>query len=542
MGLEIPRSRAEAVTHRSTWRWVLRRWWIPVFGFVLGGAGGLVWGVSQPTLYEADAVVIASRSDLPSEDFGGLAEAVFTTDTVLQPVIDRLGLDDTPQQLLSDGRLLGEAVAGSPALRITGRDTDPQRTAALVRAAADSFVAAASNRELGEFSVFGAERISSRELSSGRPWAVAGAVGGGLLGVILVLLFSSLRQPLLSEDEATAAFPAEFALTARVRPAGDRWAVSPRGVVRTIRRAVDATGGGDVAEGTVGGVLCVLVADSRRADRSLRVVASQVRRTPGAPTPLGFHRVVRGELLPLEGEPAPSDEPVAVLALVAEGTRRATLEDLDEVATGAAGPEHARVLVFVRKPTRASAVTAWLRRRPRSLENPGRNRKAIDYTPRHARRPEETALGAAEAAAAAEGLPRQVAAEEGEAEAAQGQTTEEPDRARAPNGQGPPPIVPAPEAESPPAQLLAANPYGDGGDEELLMARLRTPLGLDEVLRALSHPVANVRAQALATLLNRPDPSAVTAVTARLRDPEPRVRALALTVLTTIKEAQQGRQ
>jgi hypothetical protein len=57
---------------------------------------------------------------------------------------------------------------------------------------------------------------------------------------------------------------------------------------------------------------------------------------------------------------------------------------------------------------------------------------------------------------------------------------------------------------------------------------------------ALSHPVAEVRVQALTALLNRPSSAALAAVAARLTDPQPRVRALAVSVLAAIKEAQQA--
>jgi HEAT repeat protein len=58
----------------------------------------------------------------------------------------------------------------------------------------------------------------------------------------------------------------------------------------------------------------------------------------------------------------------------------------------------------------------------------------------------------------------------------------------------------------------------------------------DRMLAALDDPAPEVRTEALANLLDNPDPTAVDAVGQRLRDPETKVRSMALKVLQAIED------
>jgi capsular polysaccharide biosynthesis protein len=341
---------AGSLLSRSLARSLIRNWWVVVIALVVGAALGVVQVRRAPPTFDAESVVVASSTSISGTDFGSLARAVFATDTVIRPVIQQLKLRQTPQSLLSHKWLEVQAVPGAVAIRIIGRGGDAQSASALSNAAAKSFVAAATQKGMGTFAVFGSGLPGTRQRTALTPAGIRGGAVGALVGLALVLAWLLLRRPVMSEEEAQREILPTRSFLGRVRPASPlrpwrrtRPSVHPRGLAPAIwREVVGALGEGDLSR------CCVVMVERRSGDRAVLGVMEEMMDSystswdgRGPTPPFTSGRITDG------GFTAALQSAPVVVALVAEGAPRRALRDLDEELKLAV---HApsRILVYIR--------------------------------------------------------------------------------------------------------------------------------------------------------------------------------------------------
>lgn len=203
-----------AAQERRPFRRVLRRtWWLLLLLVAAGVGGGWTLG-DLVVRYEAQSTVTAVRTPLPVEDTN-LAQNLFSTDSVLAPVVEELDLSAPPRSLLTQGTLDADTIEGG-ALAITGRADDRNEAIDLSNAAARSFKNVLEDKNLGSFDVFAASdafRRQPRILA-----AMAGGVIGGLLGAGALLLFLAIRQPILAPGQTVSELLPDAVFLARVHP------------------------------------------------------------------------------------------------------------------------------------------------------------------------------------------------------------------------------------------------------------------------------------------------------------------------------------
>jgi hypothetical protein len=349
---------SQTLAHRSVWRWTLRWWWLVAFLVTAGAVAGYLWGRAATPEYESDAIVVASQTEFLSEDFGNLAETLVATDTVIEPVIQELGLETSPQALLRGKQVEARAIPGAVAVRIIGRSPDPEVARALARTTADSFSRAAFSGGLGEFQVFGSAPSPGAASWSPATWAFGGAAAGGFLALSVLLLIAFVRHPVLTTNEARREALADRSFAVRLRRVRGRrrWQAYPRGVVADITRAIQPQGG------RVG---LVMIKPARGGASALRALAVEVRAqlTSSAgepPTGVVSYRIGSTELEPTGGAPAEAlAQANAIVVLVPWGAPRRSLRLFQEAATVLAGPDRPRIVVFAtRMRRRAGGVEA----------------------------------------------------------------------------------------------------------------------------------------------------------------------------------------
>jgi hypothetical protein len=345
--VEQPRELSDKPAYAILAHW----WWAIVAGALIGAVIGFGSARKAPIVYEADALVVASSSSIQAADFGPLAEAAFTTNTVLQPVIDRLGLTTTPPALLASGQLRAKSVSGTVALRITGRSRDRQLAADMASTAAESFASAATDRQMGTFAVFGPGGVpGSRQPPLTRQNTLLGALGGAAIATVLVLLLIVARRPLHTLEQANREFGADAAFSARVRfPLSDilpwqihrRAQIYPRGLIPAIWHMLDSKDPGAARK-----VCCVLITKGRRTNRALMVVLQVLK----AQSRLDAHRADQLVSAHFDGTSMPYtlEGATTVIALVAAGAPRRWLQALDEELR-ASFEDIPRVLILVRR-------------------------------------------------------------------------------------------------------------------------------------------------------------------------------------------------
>jgi hypothetical protein len=259
---------------RPATRYLLRGWWLVVAGAIAGAVFGYVTAATKPAVYHAEAVVVATNTTLPTDNFDNVSRAVFQTDTVLQPVIDALHLTGTPRTLVSRGELTIQPVSGAVAVRIVGRNSDPSVARDLANTGATSFIDEASKKGLGTLALFPTSLPGAREVQPTRRDALVSGIAGASLAIAALLLVFAVRQPIMNEAQAGEALSAR-AFTAhakRGRPGKEGVEVVPAGALAAARRAAD----GD--EKTA---LTVLVSGRGRLGRLARDVAMRIRPSDG---------------------------------------------------------------------------------------------------------------------------------------------------------------------------------------------------------------------------------------------------------------------
>jgi hypothetical protein len=333
---------------------------------LITAAGGFVGGLlrkGQGTVYEAEAVVAASKSPLPADNFTDLGIALFRTDTVLQPVVEELNLNISPQSLLSQGYLKAEPVNNAVAVQIVARDSDPEAAARLANATADSFASALSDNAMGTFAVFEDNEVSTSSSEGALQAALIAAALGVIFGAVLLMVRNLVVRPVHSQAEALGLLPADVAFSARVHTRSPFWwqkdssaghEVVPHGLASAIHRTTDQ----HVHRGQLEACY-VLVERAHRGDRAVRSLLDELS-VPASRD----HDMEGGQLKWLSVTDSRLGEVLdgsgVVIALVSEGVPRRTLQMLTEELLVAPG-RRLLVMVFVsglhRGPILATAGT-----------------------------------------------------------------------------------------------------------------------------------------------------------------------------------------
>ena len=354
---QLPESHIPEPTPRRDLGSVLRvvgRGWPLVAALIILVAGVTVWNeIREPSMYQSQAVVTAIDTPIPVENFE-LAVTLFATDEVLGPVVSELGLEASPGQLLAARALEADWVSGG-GLVIVGRSPSREEAVALANLAAESFDTTMEEKRLGTFEVLPAEEATAIGRSSPVIAALAGGVLGGLLGLSLLAAAFVLRQPLVTEQDALAEFPADRVYGVQVRSGtamgrqGREAAILPPGIESAIMRETNIERGGG------GGALCCLLFENRRrGDPAVRYLLEkmEVLHRWSPVKKLDRYWIEASEGVPLK----PLEQATTVLLLVSEGCRRETLREVSEESLAvSSGPSW--ILVFVKR-----------RRRRRSIE------------------------------------------------------------------------------------------------------------------------------------------------------------------------------
>jgi hypothetical protein len=334
---------------------------------MITAAGGLVGGLlreGRDTVYEAEAVVAASKTSLPADNFTDLGTTLFRTDTVLQPVVEELDLRISPQSLLSKGYLSVESVSNAVAVRVIAHDSDPQSAATLANTAAESFSSVLTDNEMGTFAVFEDNDVSKKSgLSPIQSTSLAAALGV-VLGAAILLLRTLIVRPVLTQDEALAVFPADIAFSASVRSSGfsflrrgtSKHEVLPHGLLPALGRS---TGEGQEANSL--DACYVLVERNRRGDKAARAVLHDLDASRGkSPEDLNWVAVSDRRL----GNAI--EEAGVVVALVSQGVPRRSLQLLTEELFVAPG-KRLLIMVFVGSTRRGGSTVSAVWTGPRQL-------------------------------------------------------------------------------------------------------------------------------------------------------------------------------
>ena len=191
-----------------------RRVWVAVvlilLLMVLGGAAGGVLASTMATTYRSEAIVVPVNTSFPVGQFPVLAQAVFRTDAVIQPVISKLSLDTTPHQLLSSGLLSIEEVSTGGAVNVVGTTRDASLSKDLANSAAESLVREMEASNLGSVSVFRADAPGVKEPKPTIAYAIIGAAAGLVIAVGLILTVkavASLRASVRASREPVQRWP-----------------------------------------------------------------------------------------------------------------------------------------------------------------------------------------------------------------------------------------------------------------------------------------------------------------------------------------------
>jgi capsular polysaccharide biosynthesis protein len=175
-----------------------------------GPANGIL---SPERSYETSALVVARQLTIRPEQLPRAAEAVFSGGSVAETVAGEIkGVDS---RFLIPERVRLEPVTDTIALKVIGRDRNPDRAAEMANLTAAAFVEELNRLGpgVGEFALQDQARPPLRTASTKSavvPLAV-GVISGLALGLGLVGLLLILRQPVIDGGEAAAAANAPLA-------------------------------------------------------------------------------------------------------------------------------------------------------------------------------------------------------------------------------------------------------------------------------------------------------------------------------------------
>lgn len=310
--------------------------------------------VRRPSLYESQSVVTAVSTPIPVENFE-LAVTLFATDEVIAPVVSELGLNATPGQLLGARALEADWVTGG-GVEIVGRSTSPQEAVDLANLAAQSFSTTLQEKDLGSFAVLSAQNATEIAQRSPVIAALAGGALGGILGLLAIAAGFAFRQPLVTEQDALAEFPADRVYGVQVRLGSNRASRQGRGAAVVpvgIDSAIVRESRLDGERGDDGAMCCLVFENRRRGDPAVRHLLEEMdvlhRWSPAKKLDRYW---IEGTDVPLR----PLERATTVLLIVSEGAPRAALRQVSEESL-ALSSRPSWILVFVKR-----------RRRRRSIE------------------------------------------------------------------------------------------------------------------------------------------------------------------------------
>ena len=211
----LPPARRNSGYARERNRYLVRHWVLIVIGMLIGGLAGFGAASMRPDRYVAQTTVVATKSHVPDAEFGPVAKIVFSSAPVLQPIIDQLGLSDTPASLVASGSLGAQSESTRPVLSISARSADPQRAEALAAAATNSFVAVAEEKGLGTFAAFESGPATLESHRTGQ-LVLLGFIGGAVIAILLLVTTFFLRDPVVSEEDARREFSPDVAFRVAV--------------------------------------------------------------------------------------------------------------------------------------------------------------------------------------------------------------------------------------------------------------------------------------------------------------------------------------
>lgn len=206
---------------------------VAVIAAVLLSLSGPANGLLSPDPdYEASALVVARKLAIRPEQLPRAADALFGGGSIADAVADGIGEPERARTLIPDDVRL-EPVSDTIALRVIGRDPDPDRAAELANLAAGAFVAEfnALGEGVGEFVVQDEARAPDRRPERGSPVVplAVGLISGTGLGLGLVGLILMVRRPLIDPREAGLAAGAPLLCTLQL-PSRRSGAVAPEQV------------------------------------------------------------------------------------------------------------------------------------------------------------------------------------------------------------------------------------------------------------------------------------------------------------------------
>ena len=192
-------------------RCLKQQWWIVVLTAVLGLIAGAGSAMIMPKSYESQAQVFVnvanprSVTDLQMGEQFAVARAgsyakVATTNSVVQPVVDRLRLEDSPEELVKKD-LVATNQPNTAMITITATSSSAQGAADLAQATAESLVSVSRGLETTPQSQDGmqpatvklnvVQKAAVPQKQAGPPTVINTALGvlvGLVVGLLLVLL------------------------------------------------------------------------------------------------------------------------------------------------------------------------------------------------------------------------------------------------------------------------------------------------------------------------------------------------------------------
>jgi len=254
---------------RSYLRALTASWPLVVAAVLLGAVVAYGWSQTRPDVYRATSSVFVSTT--PGEDTSQLVQGstyvqsqlqsytrLATTPTVLEPVVDQLGLDTTPARLARE--VEAENPLGTVIVDVSATDADPVRAAAIANAVTRSL-----RDEATRLSPESADGSSALALSvvavapvpvhptspDRRLLTLTGAAAGGALGVAGALLRFATDARLRTRRDVEDLDLVPLLGTVRRRAAGPVLDAEPRSTgaddLRRVRARLLAGGDGEPA-------------------------------------------------------------------------------------------------------------------------------------------------------------------------------------------------------------------------------------------------------------------------------------------------------
>jgi hypothetical protein len=330
--------------------YILRRWPVVFLVGILGLLGGVLRAQQAPASYQAESVVAAVKLSptalTASSGFGSLAQVLFNTDTVIDPVIQQLGLNTTRSALLAQKHLQLQPVTNATAVRIVATDNSPAGALALARAAATSFNSVLSAQGLGKFTAFQPSATPGSSTPGPANAGVLGAAAGVVLALLVLMLVAAIRQPIRGINDAVAEIAPHYTFPVAVRPRSlrirdrtHRADIRPAGFVAALSRTAEAVGGPITC--------CVVAQGSGGSDRARLALQEEIAQSSIIKTSLQAKGTEIRWLEPHETEMTESLEHSQLLmTLVVDGASRQQLRELAEEDRLAPG-DRQRLLVYM---------------------------------------------------------------------------------------------------------------------------------------------------------------------------------------------------